>query len=42
MDRTLDDPLGLEAEAARKVAAEFSPRVMAGATRALSPKPATR
>jgi DNA-binding winged helix-turn-helix (wHTH) protein/TolB-like protein len=31
MDRTLADPLSLESEAARKVAAEFSPRVIAGA-----------
>lgn len=41
MDRTLADPLGLESEAARKVASEFSPRVIAGARKFTSLPAAT-
>lgn len=40
MDRALVDPLNLESEAASKIAAEFSPRILADRNRAALPPPA--
>jgi DNA-binding winged helix-turn-helix (wHTH) protein/TolB-like protein len=42
MDRTLTDQLGLESEAARKIADEFSGRVVTSPVRRASPPSATR
>src|SRR5271170_3071182 len=40
-DRTLEDPLGVESEVARKIAAEFSPRMPQPSDRSVSLPPAT-
>lgn len=42
MDRTINNPLSLESEAAQKIAAEFSPRILSDPSRATSLPPANR
>jgi DNA-binding winged helix-turn-helix (wHTH) protein len=42
IDRALEDPLSLESEAAHKIAAEFSPRILADPSRAAPLPSATR